>query len=128
MKTHWLLLALLVGNLAFADWPAHRGPFANGTAQDTGAEWVEDLTQARLVWMSEEKTPSAYPCSLGSANAFIQGGYAAPVVADGRVYLFYWEPSGTVADEEYVKKGLADKRAGALGETVMRKKVRGRDG
>lgn len=104
------------------DWPAHRGPFANGTGVDCGKEMIEDLAQARVVWLSEEKTPSAYPCSFGSANAFIQGGYAAPVVTGGKVYLFYWEPSGTACDQQYVKKGLAEPRTRHLGEAVMRKK------
>ena len=112
----------LLASAAFADWPTHRGPAASGSAVDCGRALIDDLAQARLIWFSQEKTPSAYGIDLKTPHGFIQGGYASPVVADGKVYLYYWVPAGPVCDEEYVQKGLADPRASLLGEAVIRQK------
>jgi hypothetical protein len=75
------------------DWPRWHGPRGGFAATDAGAKLVESLKDARLAWVSEieihagrggEKEGGGHP----------YGGYASPIVADGRVFLNQWEPSG----------------------------------
>jgi outer membrane protein assembly factor BamB len=77
------------------DWPNVRGPFLNGSAVACGAPLVDDLADARLLWVSEETTPGGRgarrnPINPDPAVDFPTGkdAYGAPVVAGGKVYLF----------------------------------------
>jgi outer membrane protein assembly factor BamB len=70
-------------------WPCWRGPLGGGVAPDPGVKLVDDFSKARLVWTSADQIPYGYETRGGW-----QGGYASPVVADGRVYLGYVRPHG----------------------------------
>jgi len=86
----------LAGANTFAagmDFPAWRGPTGNGSCAPSGHRLVDTLAQARLVWQSEQKLPMSWIWS-GDATGGIVGGYCTPIVADERVYVFHYEPSG----------------------------------
>jgi outer membrane protein assembly factor BamB len=75
------------------DWACWHGPRASFAGVDGKAKLVDSLADARVVWQSEteihagrggEKEGGGHPC----------GGYASPIVGQGRVFLNQWEPSG----------------------------------
>jgi outer membrane protein assembly factor BamB len=84
------------------------GPLSSGAAVDTGADLVEDMAQARLLWTSQERLPDGRTGDartvLPKNETNVSGGCASPVVSDGRVYFFYYVPSGEVFDEEIAKR------------------------
>jgi outer membrane protein assembly factor BamB len=81
-------------------WPCWRGVDGSGYAPGC-PPLVDDLSKAKLVWESEEKRmPSSY--------GFIMGGAGGPVVADGRVYIFYMWPSGEIDQAYYEKNKSTD--------------------
>ncbi|MGD0897072.1 MAG: PQQ-binding-like beta-propeller repeat protein [Thermoguttaceae bacterium] len=85
------------------DWPCWRGPQSNGVAVSCGRPLVDSLAHARPLWRSEERTPDAWIWSR-SVSPGVSGGFASPIVAEGRVYLFYYLPSGTIFAEGDVRK------------------------
>ena len=99
-----------------ADWPCWRGPRSNGSAAPCGRELVDSLADARLVWASDEVVPDSYTSDSRSPPRgdldTIAGGYAAPLVVGGRVYLYYYVPHGRVAAESVANRHL---KAGATG-------------
>jgi len=81
-------------------WPCWRGPYHNGSAVDCGAAIIDDLSQAKLVWTSEEVFPpmagtGSDPFQEGD-ELFYFGGYGDPVAAGGKVYVQYYRPSGPI--------------------------------
>jgi len=85
-----------------AQWPYWAGPNYNWKAGD-GHTLVATLANARPIWRSEEVTPAG----LGSISRYaagckplnpIGGGACSPIVAEGRVYLFYHVADGKVID------------------------------
>lgn len=78
------------------EWANTHGPCLNMAATDCGRALVSDLNDARLVWVAEEPggggkgAINKTPFGVGPlvANDYDAPGYSAPVVADGRVYLF----------------------------------------
>lgn len=66
------------------DFPCHRGADGSASLPATGQEMVSSWDEARFVWRSEEYVPGAW-----SDGDF--GGYAAPVIADGLIYMNYCE-------------------------------------
>ncbi len=85
-----------------APWPCWRGPRFNGSTKDQGIELIQDLLQAKLVWVSEDPIPGAY-----CYTAYWVGGHSSPIVAERRVYIAYSCPPGratyefTAEDVEY---------------------------
>lgn len=90
-------------------WPAIHGPFGNFVVPRTGLELVEDLTQARLLWESEEndfgqakhttgtfKARGKVSAVLGPDAVKYPGGWAAPIIADGRLFATSFRPAGKV--------------------------------
>ena len=87
-----------------ADWPCWSGPFTGMAATPCGLKLVEEFgSDARLVWRSEELTPQGPGNSLNYARlALVQrsnGGGSSLVVADGKVFINYYQPAG----DEYMK-------------------------
>lgn len=82
------------------DWPAYYGINFAFRGPDTGVPLIDDLQQARPLWKAEE----ALPCMWGKGpdgryahRACVTGwtgGASSPVVADGRVFVYYYRPSG----------------------------------
>jgi len=75
-----------------APWRSWRGPYGNGTGVETGLALVDDITKARLVWVSEDPIPGTY-ASTGGCSYWI-GGFSVPLVAEGRVTIAYSCPPG----------------------------------
>jgi len=71
------------------DFPCHRGSLGSGTSQDTADELVDSIAKARLQWVSEDNTMDAL---VQHDAPYINGGYGGPIIADGRVYLLYYDP------------------------------------
>ncbi|MFW5690808.1 MAG: PQQ-binding-like beta-propeller repeat protein [Planctomycetota bacterium] len=89
-------LAVLLGACcllpaAAPDYPCWQG--ADGSASATAGVALADPNQARLAWVCEEKIPISYESGWSRAG-WVRGGFASPVVADGRVYLYYFTPTG----------------------------------
>jgi outer membrane protein assembly factor BamB len=74
-------------DLKKAPWPCWRGPYSNGSAPEQGIQLIDDLSQAKLVWVSEDTIPGAYMSHGGVA--YWTGGHSSPIVAEGRVYIAY---------------------------------------
>jgi len=84
------------------DWPSYIGQ-NNSFSETSGVKLIDDMTQAKLVWESEEKrigfgkAHTGYWKSAGGANTFGDlppGGGASPIVAGGVVVMSYFVPSG----------------------------------
>ncbi len=96
-----------------ASWPCWRGPDGSGAAADCGKPMVERLNQARLVWMSEAMVPAGYYEGRRRDLAYDnytknQCGFCGPVLADGRLYLHYWEPAGEAVGSKQVAMAEAN--------------------
>ncbi len=72
-------------------WPQFHGPSGNGKAIDCGYELIDKVKDMRPVWESEDFIPPPEFRGLRSS-------YASPVLADGRVYMYYTWASGLTAD------------------------------
>ena len=92
-------------------WPAMQGPFGNFLAPRTGVELVDDLGSARLLWESEEKdfgrakhTTGSFKrkgnvaALLGPDAVASPGGWAAPIIAEGRLFASTFRPAGKIYD------------------------------
>lgn len=75
------------------DYPCWRGPFSNGTSPPAGHELVDSLADMRLVWKSEEPLPMSWIWGADRIGGIV-GGFCSPIIADGRIFMFYYEPSG----------------------------------
>ena len=97
-----------------------RGPHLTGAAIDCGERLVDNLQDARLQWVAEEPIGGGkgggpkvafgfYPANF---SGWGYAHYSAPVVADGKVYLYVLHPDReqarsdpAVADQIIVKRG-----------------------
>ena len=92
------------------DWPHYFGRGYTFAGPASGAKLINDLADARPVWKSEAVIPTAYgsaPDSRYFDRAGLTdsgGGSSSPIIADGKVYLFYYLPRGPVGlDKAYAK-------------------------
>ncbi len=84
-------------------WPFWNGPTSSFAAKPSPQELVESLDKARLVWIGQDIPPARCQTTRygeGNLVRFLQrggcaGGGASPVLADGKVYLYYFQPSGS---------------------------------
>ncbi len=92
------------------DWAFYHGSLSSFAAAPCGLTLVTDPKDFRLVWKSED----LMPCGQGSASHYLggmlygrtMGAGASPVVsADGKVYVHYIQPAGTLSniDKPYGK-------------------------
>jgi len=99
-------------------WPCWVGPNQNFSSGPCAVPLVEDLNRARLVWASQyigppESGSRRYGACAGVPPA---AGGATPLVADGKVYQFRYEPAG-----EAYQKHLDDQMAGERADENRRK-------
>jgi outer membrane protein assembly factor BamB len=108
---------LAKGNAVAKDksWPAAQGPQAGGcSAQWTGVATINDLSSLRMQWRCEEGDIGQGP---GSITRFMSGwkdassrrtgsGAAAPIAADGRIFLSYFVPAVRDSKTPEVKGGI----------------------
>ncbi len=87
------------------DWPLYHGSLSSFAAAPCGLTLATDPKDFRLAWKSEE----LMPCGQGNGCHYLPGmlmcrtigGGASPVVsADGKVYVNYIQPAGTVSNIE----------------------------
>jgi outer membrane protein assembly factor BamB len=77
-----------------AAWPSVLGPHANASAIDYGGRLLDSLSEARLVWVSEDKTTGGRTTKFGylpnRTLSFypMPGPYATPVVGKGLVFHY----------------------------------------
>jgi len=88
-------------------WPAAQGPAGGGcSAQPTGVATIDDPSDLRLAWRSEETDIGR---AMGNITRFMHTwksastrrtgtGCASPVVADGKVFFKYFVPAPRPAD------------------------------
>ena len=92
-------------------WPSMQGPFGSFYAPPTGLELVDDLADARLLWESEEKdfgrakhTTGSFKAKgkvaalLGPGAVASPGGWAAPIIAEGKLFASTFRPAGKIYD------------------------------
>jgi outer membrane protein assembly factor BamB len=95
------------------DWPSYHGPHLTNRAADASTPLIDDLSKAHPVWRAEMPTRSGWGSGVDgryswrAAYGTVCGGSGTPVVADGRVYLFHYVPSGE-PDAKLLEKVLAD--------------------
>ncbi len=80
-------------------WKWYMGPSDCARTGQPTVKLVEDLDRARLAWVSDEQIPLGRgPDTRGKVEKVrfetLSGGWASPVIDDGRVILSYYEPSG----------------------------------
>lgn len=96
-----------------ADWPSYHGPHQTNRAAQTPSLLVDDLSESRPVWRAEMPMQSGWGTGVDSRYTWrapfgtVCGGSGTPVVAQGRVYLFHYAPSGE-PDAKLVEKVLGD--------------------
>jgi outer membrane protein assembly factor BamB len=82
------------------DWPWYFGVGAALEGPHSDAVMIDDLARARPVWKSEDLMPTCWGnapdgrYAIRAAYTRTTGGASSPVVADGRVYQFYYRPTG----------------------------------
>ncbi len=86
------------------NWPRFGGPNNSGSANQTDIDLIDDLRNAGLIWESEPVPDGRAPDGSNDVQSSVSGGFASPVVADNKVYLFYYQPSGTVYSKQQVEK------------------------
>ncbi len=100
---------------AKADWPTYLGPNGSGSAAPVTDAMVEKFAEAKLVWQSDVQIPNGMAGDGRNPGrdgvCFISGGYASPVLSDGKVYVQYYVPSGEPSKSMVGKVGekFADK-------------------
>ena len=98
-------------------WPQMQGPHGNFRPAQTGVALVDDLSEAKLVWESETrdigrakhttgsfkgKTPQERAQRvldiLGPNPKATPGGWAAPIIAEGKLFVTTFKPAGKLYD------------------------------
>lgn len=92
------------------NWPHYYGDGYGFAGPSTDAKLIEHLALAKPVWKSEAFIPTAYGSAPDSryfdraGRTGSGGGSSSPVVVDGRVYQFFYQPRGPVGlDKAYAK-------------------------
>jgi outer membrane protein assembly factor BamB len=102
-------------------WPTKAGPAGNFTPLPTDTPLVDDLTQARILWISDShlfgwgKTGSTgyrhartIEWRIGKDYVTPPGSWAGPIVGDGKVFGVACRPKGKLYEAwDYVKKSKA---------------------
>ena len=90
-------------------WPQANGPFGNFNPRRYGCQLVDDLSQARAVWTSEDsdlgygKTSSSGFVSNRATWPGHPGSASGLIVAEGKVFASSFRPAGTAWAEAFAK-------------------------
>ena len=121
------------------DWPAYYGVNYAFRGPDSGIRLIEDLQKARPVWKAEEPMPCLWgkgPDARYAHRACVTGcagGASSPVVAGGLVFVYYYQPTGSVGEkplpfaaasprlssEKAIREFAAKHTSSALGQQAM---------
>ncbi|HUT31851.1 MAG TPA: PQQ-binding-like beta-propeller repeat protein [Planctomycetota bacterium] len=109
----WALAALAAGAAGppAAEWPSYLGPNGN-FSESSGAKLLDDMTRARLAWVSEETKIGFGKAHTGAGKSGVgkdflglpPGGEASPIVAGGLVIQSYFAPRGEAWDATIEKR------------------------
>ena len=107
-------------------WPTVQGPNGNFSVPRSGVKLVDDLSKVRLVWESEDRDAGRAKHTTGtfkakSRDGSIQkildvlgpnpvttpGGWAAPIIADGKVFVTSFKPAGKLYEVKSLYGGTA---------------------
>ena len=127
------LLGTCIGlaSAAEPDWPQVNGPFGNFNPRQYGAKLVDDLNQAKKLWVSEttalgrcKGSSSGYVDMLADPNSHAGSG-SGLIVAEGKVFASSFRPRGDLWMEKQVRIAHAlakfpDKFTGERLETLKR--------
>ena len=123
--TLWLsMIALTAGvwhpqSAANADesgWPCYSGPGADFSASSGAGELISDLSNAKQLWKSEAYVPHGKghnPQGNKLHRGKPSGGGASPIVAEGKVFIWFYQPSGEAYDKIRFEEAKASSRYGA---------------
>jgi outer membrane protein assembly factor BamB len=114
---HRALVLLLAGVLAGAaaepdaepGWPQVNGPFGNFNPRRYGVELVDDLSQAKQLWVSEEndlgygKTGSSFFVSARAKWPGHPGSASGLIAAEGKCFASSFRPAGEAWAEAFAK-------------------------
>ena len=94
-------LALAIPAVFAAEpWPQQNGPSGNYAPAQTGAQFLDDTSEAKQVWLSEN---SDLGYAKGSVSGYLPnlarwdghpGSCSAPIIADGKLFVTTFRPSG----------------------------------
>jgi len=115
-----------------AQYPCWRNK-GDGVGFETGAALITDLSQARVLWKSEELIPPGYHegINFGTNPCGIQSGHASPILVENRIYLSYFTGSaGHAADDQagydrfrlrsrHIPDGLVAKKVARVADQIM---------
>lgn len=82
-----------------ASWMTMGGNTGSGSAGDTAPAMIDDMKQAKIAWISDDLLPHAEGSDIRSVRKpgeTVMGGFASPALANNRVFLSYYRPSGNV--------------------------------
>lgn len=89
------------------DWPHYAGPNRTLSVSDPANVLVDDLREARLAWISEERTGAA---RYGEAHVrqhdgrtVILGGQSAPILAEGKIFFNTYAGRGRPVPEDKLR-------------------------
>lgn len=114
-------------------WPQAGGPFLTSAAQDADGELVDNLHDARLVWVAEDLLPGSSDRTRGEfsmrPHLFTGHGddvFGSPAVAGNRVFLYTHQPAVEHLaahpvlnpDESFVRLGIKPAVYGAKVDVV----------
>ncbi len=99
-----LTVAVAAASAATPDYPCWRGRDGSGDIE-SGNALVRSWDDARLLWVSEDNPlpPEKSQIVLRPRQVCGNGGFGCPVVADGRVYVAAYRPSGPLAEILWAK-------------------------
>jgi outer membrane protein assembly factor BamB len=93
------------------DYPGYRGMNGGNAAAPSGRTLTGEGAKIRALWKSEESLPCAWGSKAGAAMGAVCGGASTPVIWQGKVYHFFYRPSGPLGGgivEAEVKAKYAD--------------------
>jgi outer membrane protein assembly factor BamB len=107
MKRHLAFFALALAGFLRASasdpqpaWPQANGPFGNFTPRQYNVRLLDDASQARQVWLSDDDDLGY---AKGSASGYVQnlarwpghpGSSSGPIVAEGKLFVTTFRPAG----------------------------------
>ena len=85
-------------------WPHWSGPYGHHAAKDCADELVDDVSKARVAWVSEGKFPGPNDCHLDPNTM------SSPIVAEDKVFQSYYEYTEEVWDQVWLDKNSKKKK------------------
>ena len=85
-------------------WPHWSGPYGHHTAKDCADGLVDDVSKARVAWVSECKFPGPNDCHLDPNTM------SSPIVAADKVFQSYYEYTEELWDQNWLDRNSKKKK------------------